>query len=504
MIQVWRLLLLATCLAGCAHYQMACPHDGGPRWTELTSAHFALRTDLPEREARDIIRESEKILASFVEAAEFFLPPTSDVGRTTIVMFAEHWEYQRVLTAQEVRNGSFELGRTMFGDELARPMIVLAADVHASEVFRHELTHRLVHQRIGAVPLWLDEGLAEYFSQIRIVGDKVALGALTTRLQRIVQRERNSNTVGGVPLLPLGTVAARAWPDALVDPCYLDAWALVHYLANGAPDHADRFRRFLAAIADGRAAGEALQAEYGAAELIEAGYRAHAQQFITAKALQWLIPFTRPAPNGDAPLRRFLDDAEVHEMKAQLLAKSAARELELARAHGNESSPAFHRWLARVADAAGDKARAEEEMVRAVALAPDDSSFLYERARLRMAHELGKPQSERHLDAVDADVQDVADRVDEPRQLDLIARFFSAEGDTARGLQFSQRAVGMEPQCAACIATLASLYFAQGDLLRAVDAQETALRRWPDKQKVPAELTTRLEEYRRARQGRRP
>jgi hypothetical protein len=30
---------------------------------------------------------------------------------------------------------------------------------------RHELTHSLIHRRWPSVPLWLDEGLAEYFEQ---------------------------------------------------------------------------------------------------------------------------------------------------------------------------------------------------------------------------------------------------------------------------------------------------------------------------------------------------
>ena len=58
-------LVSMSALAGCATLP-ACPAKGGPIWREATTAHFRLRSDLDEGDARETIRRLEEIRASML------------------------------------------------------------------------------------------------------------------------------------------------------------------------------------------------------------------------------------------------------------------------------------------------------------------------------------------------------------------------------------------------------------------------------------------------------
>jgi hypothetical protein len=495
-------LVVVLSLVGCAHYRMACPHDGGQRWIEVRSPHFVLRSNVPDAKAKQIVREAEAMLPTFVLAVEYLLPATPDVGPTQLVMFDEFWEYRTVVTSTEVRAGLHELARTVTDDGSGRAYIVMPIDVRSSELFRHELLHRLLHQRVGEVPAWLDEGLAEYYSELSRRDGKLALGPFTARMQRAVQRSRNHDGTPGFAVLSLsellssgGLPSALGFGGELVIDGYLSAWALVHYLANGGPDHAGRFRRFLIALADGARPLQALVAEYGDLQQLEKAYRAHTREFFSGKTPQWLVAGEAVPPSTQEPLVRVLGDAEVHELKAKLRKASAPEELKLAQLH-EPLSPVVHGWRAREAEGKGDSVAAEYEMDEAVRLTADAVPFKYERARLRLAHALRLPAAARHLDDAASDLRAIVDRLDDTVELETAARVFALTGDVAGGLPLADRAVAREPQCAQCLATLASLLFASGDLTRAVAAQELALRRWPGKQPPPDEVRAQLTIYR--------
>jgi hypothetical protein len=53
--------------------------------------------------------------------------------------------------------------RAFFIAQAGREVVYAFRDERLEEDLRHEACHALLHAAIGAVPLWLDEGLAEYF-----------------------------------------------------------------------------------------------------------------------------------------------------------------------------------------------------------------------------------------------------------------------------------------------------------------------------------------------------
>jgi hypothetical protein len=89
---------------------------------------------------------------------------------------------------------------------------------------RHELTHALLHSLLKGVPLWLDEGLAEYFEQ---PADRKGINA-----HHLVQIDR-----GGGPFKPdLVRLEKLSEVQHMSQAEYREAWAWVHLMLRSQPE----------------------------------------------------------------------------------------------------------------------------------------------------------------------------------------------------------------------------------------------------------------------------
>ena len=102
---------------------------------------------------------------------------------------------------------------------------------------RHECTHALLNATLPMVPLWLDEGLAEYFevpADQRLYGNPhlsfVKWSARLGQVPRLeaLERVRDLNEMGRTR--------------------YRQAWAWVHFMLHGPPEARAELKRFLADI----------------------------------------------------------------------------------------------------------------------------------------------------------------------------------------------------------------------------------------------------------------
>jgi hypothetical protein len=94
------------------------------------------------------------------------------------------------------------------------------------EDLRHEFTHGLLHASLQGVPLWLDEGLAEYFEVAGPTPGQVNVEhaqGLATALQNGWRPDMDR-------LESLEKVEDMRRPD------YREAWAWVHYMLHGSDD----------------------------------------------------------------------------------------------------------------------------------------------------------------------------------------------------------------------------------------------------------------------------
>lgn len=127
------------------------------------------------------------------------------------------------------------------------------------EVVYHEYLHYFLDNNLAGIPLWFDEGMAEYYSTFRLNGDWAEIGLPVDVHLAWLQSEPM------IPLTRLFTVrhsSPEYNDDDRKGTFYAQSWALVHCLMSGDDDRRKRFNRLVNLLGDGvdsdRAIGEAL------------------------------------------------------------------------------------------------------------------------------------------------------------------------------------------------------------------------------------------------------
>ena len=99
---------------------------------------------------------------------------------------------------------------------------------------RHECAHAILNSALPMVPLWLDEGLAEYFE---VPPDQRRHGNPHLRAVRWAAR------IGQVPRIE--DLEQRADLGQMGRSQYRNAWAWVHFMLHGPPEAGEELRRYL-------------------------------------------------------------------------------------------------------------------------------------------------------------------------------------------------------------------------------------------------------------------
>lgn len=121
------------------------------------------------------------------------------------------------------------------------PGMVFASQGSDFEIdVRHECTHALLHAWLPSVPLWLDEGLAEYYEVSR--DERAAKNPHHAVLKTMIQ-------AGQLPRLE-ELEALEELSDMGRDE-YRDAWAWIHFSLHGPPAAREELLRYLADLESG-------------------------------------------------------------------------------------------------------------------------------------------------------------------------------------------------------------------------------------------------------------
>lgn len=114
--------------------------------------------------------------------------------------------------------------RAFFLAQGQKRMVYTYVNDRLDEDLRHEATHALLHAAVGDLPLWLDEGLAEYFE-----GPEGRAGVNPEHLARLPGDVKAGWLPDLARLETLTDVREMSPRD------YRESWAWVHYLLNGPP-----------------------------------------------------------------------------------------------------------------------------------------------------------------------------------------------------------------------------------------------------------------------------
>ena len=142
----------------------------------------------------------------------------------TVYLFSNQVEYDQYLHA---RFPGYPSRRAYFIQTPGRELAVYTWwGERIQEDLRHEFTHGLLHASLEGVPLWLDEGLAEYFE----VGGTRPGSLKLEHAQLLATAVQN----GWRP--DLDRLEALEKVEQMHAPEYREAWAWVHYMLHSSPD----------------------------------------------------------------------------------------------------------------------------------------------------------------------------------------------------------------------------------------------------------------------------
>jgi tetratricopeptide (TPR) repeat protein len=404
-------------------------------WKRLRTPALTVIGNASDRDLRRTAEEIERFRAA-IHALSPGAPMTSAAPMVAVV-----FRDDSALTPFKPRNRGkpIENVAAYFAPLPDINYIVLAPNESREFTYRvifHEYTHFLVYRSTPRLPMWLNEGLADFYSTFN--GSEADRRMILGR--PIVEYRTALRSYGG--LIPFKKfLSSSALPELLRTPLgthrfYAQSWAFTHYLLigeNGA--YRPKLRAFMAALQAGQSSDLAFAATFGTdVDALERGLQSYLNQ-ATMMAMQ--------LPSVDLKLEAAIEplpEIDVQQVEGDLLARQGAFD------------------------------EAEKHLTKAMALDRTAVAVRLLRARLLLAQE-------RTADAIDVleapDLKDATDfattflraeafRVGK-RYEDAIAAYrgaIAARSDSAPsyyGLSLSQQALGA-PEAAAsfsrCLAVL--------------------------------------------------
>lgn len=190
----WRWLLLAAML----HPAFAA---GPQKWLRVKSERFEVLTSDSERRAKDLLLEFERVQGFFEQSMGRAVRPDVPLR---IVLFKNEKEFQ------EYRPGEVAAAYYLPG---ADADYIVMHNSGGGRIAIHEFVLLLVkHSYRKQLPVWLNEGFAELYSTMKLVGNKVQVGALIESHMYIFNSER---PIPLANLLPPATVRSFTTASAM-------------------------------------------------------------------------------------------------------------------------------------------------------------------------------------------------------------------------------------------------------------------------------------------------
>jgi tetratricopeptide (TPR) repeat protein len=234
---------------------------GERKWTEVKSPNFIIISDASAKTAKRVAKRLEQFRIVFSSA---FPKLRTDLPSPLIVFAARNEKSLKALIPSDYGKDGIVTPAGIFMPGPERKFVVLRADIPGDQRFHliyHEYTHMLMDLNFQSLPLWLSEGMAEFFAFTNVSDGESRLGQAGAEPLRILK---------GYSLMPLETLM-RVTHDSpyyrdrnKADIFYAQSWALTHYLMMGeGQKHLPELNEFLHLIENGVSDEEAEKRAFG-------------------------------------------------------------------------------------------------------------------------------------------------------------------------------------------------------------------------------------------------
>ena len=279
-------------------------------WISVRSRYFQLIGNAGEKDVRQVANRLEQFREVFTRLfpkAKFISPVP-----TTVIVFKSDKSYSPFRSNPNIA-GYFQPGPDV-------NYITLTTELRGEQdpftVIFHEYTHLLVNSTLGNVPIWFNEGLAEYYSSFAISDDrKVTLGKPIGHHVYLLRESK---------MLPLPTLFQVDHKSPHYNErdkqsiFYAQSWALVHYLIQK-PGGSDAIDKFMGLMNSNVSLDDAFQQSFQTTfEKMEKEIRAyirHDSYPVTVGKFEQKVDFDtqlQVAPLSEADAQAYLGDLLLH------------------------------------------------------------------------------------------------------------------------------------------------------------------------------------------------
>lgn len=249
--------------------------DSTDHWLEVRSPHFFVLSDSNEKQARRITGQFEQMRAVFQK----LMPNAgSETGSPIVVLaFKDRKGFQSLEPMEYLSKGQLDLA----GYFLSAPdknYILLRLDAEGEHPFAtvyHEYTHYMV-RKAEWMPLWLNEGLAEFYQNTDIQEKSVLLGQASFDDIEYLRQSR---------LLPLTTLfqvdhSSPYYHDEQKGSVfYAESWALTHYIeVNDREKNTNRIRDYAHYLSQNEDSVTAAQHAFGDLKELQKALESYVRQ----------------------------------------------------------------------------------------------------------------------------------------------------------------------------------------------------------------------------------
>jgi tetratricopeptide (TPR) repeat protein len=349
-------------------------------WIEIRTASVTIYSNASEQKSRAVGADLERLRDALAQIA----PEVSLASPVPTYVFlfrnaASFRPYQKTYNGAPVAAGGYFLSRPLAN------YVAVDIDQQGEEraILYHEYIHHVMGNNYASLPLWLHEGLAEYYSTFKVGRDEVRIGQ---PIPEHVAWLRQHNLI---PLATLFKVDERS-PEyneaSRRGGFYAESWALAHYLISGNPDRHRQAVEYLRLAQSGASPDRLLAQGFGAdPAVLERELRIYVHRYLFDSTS---FPI-RPEANLTMEVRPVARPDVLYRL-GDLLAnltedhhEAAAEHFRAALAAQADHEPSLV-GLGQLAERAGHREAARPYYEKAVKLAPDDflAQYLYAQDQL--------------------------------------------------------------------------------------------------------------------------
>ncbi len=224
---------------------------------KFRSKSYLIHTNLTRDEVRAFGQHMDAVFAQYEDRFREF--HTRSQAQMPLYLLRTEQEYLQFTASQDIN--ATNTGGMFFFSPKSQGLATWTQGRSRSQTFQvlqHEGFHQFAFNHLGRdLPTWINEGLAQYFEDAIIVGDKMTTGLANARRVEQVKHALAAGT--GIEFAHLVGFTADDWAGTLHgDPdraalMYAQSWSIVFFLIHGDDDrYQTSFARYLQKVSAGR------------------------------------------------------------------------------------------------------------------------------------------------------------------------------------------------------------------------------------------------------------